>query len=164
MTYAARYRLRKGSKMIPADSSNSHPNEYAEHWQRFRLLKRFILAIWIGWVPVLIASILIARNYRFVPFKFLGAYLLLNYAASIAQSFWTCPRCGKTFSRPARFFLRGGGYKGGIAPQCVHCGLPQFAPDRNAAAAIPKCPKCGTAWADKTARFCVKCGAAAPAQ
>ena len=51
---------------------------------------------------------------------FLGLWALTAYAAD-----WPCPRCGKPFYWRAS--LLGGGYWP-FADNCLHCGLPEYAP------------------------------------
>lgn len=127
---------------------NIKPNDYRAAWQRYKWFRRLSLVLLIGWVPIILLCARFGWN-------LLGFYLLLTIAAGIVKSIWPCPRCHQSFSKPERFFFRGGGYPGGIAPECVHCGLPKFAPDDSGCA--PLCPKCGS---PAPGRFCSKCGAA----
>jgi hypothetical protein len=139
-----------GSLTAMTPGSNIRPNDYRTHWQRYKWFKRLSWIILLGWAPILVLWVHFDLGWSFP-----GVYLLLNYAFGIASAVWPCPRCRQCFSKPERFFYRGGGYPGGIAPQCVHCGLPKFAPDDSGCA--PLCPKCRTA---APGRFCTKCGAA----
>jgi hypothetical protein len=139
------------------------PNDYRDKWRRFKRLKKLGIFWWLGWVPVLLVyGILVRRFEYFTPIP-LGIYLLLGWVLGMCQAFWPCPRCGQNFSSPWQFSLRGGGYKGGIADECVHCGLPKFAADdatNDSGAVSPRfCSKCGTAVAGGAGRFCSKCGA-----
>lgn len=130
-------------------SLNVQPADYRSHWQWYKRFRKLSWVILLGWVPLIFLWDRFGFSGRWLVF-----YLLLNYAAGIAKSVWPCPRCRQSFSKPERFFFRGGGYPGGIAPECVHCGLPKFAPDDSGCA--PLCPKCGAA---APGRFCTKCGA-----
>jgi hypothetical protein len=146
------------------DQRNSPPGDYREQWQHYKSFRKLLFLIRLGWVAVIIGYILFVRAYGHFPdSEFLGFYVMLYFAACIYQSVWTCPRCGKSFSDPVRFFYRGGGYKEGIAPECVHCGLPKYAPDDTVAPPPRVCSKCRTVFADKSSRFCTKCGARAHA-
>lgn len=112
------------------DQRHSPPKDYREQWQHYKSFRKLLFLIRLGWVPIILGYILFVRAYgHFPPSEFLGFYVMLYFAACICESVWTCPRCGKSFSNPMRFFYRGGGYKGGIAPECVHCGLPRYAAD-----------------------------------
>lgn len=136
------------------------PHDYREQWERYKSFRKLLFLIQLGWVAVIIGYILFVRAYgHFPPSEFLGFYFMLYLAACLYQSLWTCPRCGQSFSNPVRFFYRGGGYAGGIAPECVHCGLPKYAPDDTAAPALRICSHCRTILVDKSPKFCTKCGA-----
>ena len=103
--------------------------DYSEKWRSYKRLRKLILFMWLGWIPLIAAYILLIKMYGSFSPAFLGSYLVLQYGVALVQAFWPCPRCGRTFSAPSRFFIRGGGYAKGLAPACVHCGLPQFAVD-----------------------------------
>jgi hypothetical protein len=113
------------------------------------------LLMWLGWIPVVAVYILLIQTFGHFTPAFLGIYLLLHYAAGIGQAFWHCPQCGKYFSNPWRFFLRGSGCDQGIARACVHCGLPRFAVDDSGLTRL--CPKWGYAM---SGRYCSQCGIA----
>jgi hypothetical protein len=146
------------------DQRNSPANDFSEQWQRYKEFRKLIFCIRLGWVPIIIGYILFVRAYgHFPPSEFLGFYVMLYFAACLYQSFWTCPRCGQSFSNPVRFFYRGDGYKGGIAPECVHCGLPKYAAEGTMAPPPRVCSKCRTTFADSSSKFCTKCGTRADA-
>jgi predicted RNA-binding Zn-ribbon protein involved in translation (DUF1610 family) len=129
-------------------------NDYREKWRSYMRLRKLILFMWIGWIPMLAAYILLIRMYGSISPAFLGSYLVLHYAVGIIEAFWPCPRCGRTFSTPSRYFWRGSGFQKGLPRVCVHCGLPRFAADDRELP--PSCPKCGF---PAIGRFCTNCGA-----
>jgi ribosomal protein S27AE len=147
---------------VMTEQRNSPPNDYREQWQHYKSFRKLLFLIRLGWVAVIIGYILFVRAYgHFPPWEFLGLYVMLYLAACLYESLWTCPRCGQSFSNPARFFYRGGGYKGGIAPECVHCRLPAYAADDSVALPPRVCSRCKTIFADRSSKFCTKCGARA---
>ncbi len=130
------------------------PNDYRKEWRRYKRFKRFGLFLLLGWIPLIAVYVMLCRKFGYCSPALLGVYLLVNYAAGIYKAIWPCPRCRLSFSDPWRFAFRGGGYPHGIAPACVHCGLPRFAADDRAG--MPLCAKCGSAASGK---FCSTCGA-----
>jgi hypothetical protein len=148
--------MRKGVIFTAMGAASRIPrNDYSEQWRRYKRFKKLCLFYLLGWIPVIGAYIMLIRTFgEFTP-RFLGIYLLLGPVAGIGQAIWPCPRCGKFFSNPSRFFVRDGVHEHGMARACVHCGLPRFAPDDSGL--MPLCPKCRCA---VPVRFCPKCGTA----
>jgi hypothetical protein len=145
------------------DQPHSHSNDYREQWQRYKSFRKLIFWIRLGWVPIIIGYILLVEAYGHFSLALAGSYMLLYFGACVYESFWACPRCGQSFSDPSRFFFRGFGYKDGIAPECIHCGLPAYAADNSVAPPPRVCSKCKAVFADRSSKFCTKCGARAAA-
>lgn len=134
--------------------SKMPPNDYTRQWRRYKTFKKLRFFALLGWIPLIAAYIVIYRTFGFFEPALLGVYLLMTYVGGILLAVWPCPRCGQSFSDPWRFALRGGGYRQGIAPACVHCGLARFAADDSG---ITRCVNCRSVVAG---RFCTTCGAA----
>jgi hypothetical protein len=106
--------------------ANRCPNDYQDHWCRYKRLRNLFFFIWIGYVPVMfVFTMLVSKALgTFIPsFVLAGSWMVMFLVMGTRLSAWRCPRCGKWFSGTWWY------NKGFLARKCVHCGLPKFAAD-----------------------------------
>ena len=93
--------------------------ELASRWQEFRQLRRWMLALWAGWVPGMagVFSLVEWRAWPAAVGMIAAAVYMIAFATVGARlTDWPCPRCHN------RFVWRPWGGK--LYPrQCEHCGL-----------------------------------------
>jgi predicted membrane channel-forming protein YqfA (hemolysin III family) len=100
------------------------PDDYQEHWRRYKKLRNVFFFLFLGYVPVVAAfTVLVSMPLRaFTPsFVFAVIWIVMLLVVGNRLSAWRCPRCGQWFA--AKWWYN----KGLFARKCVHCGLPKFA-------------------------------------
>jgi len=100
------------------------PNNYREHWRRYRKLRNLSVLLWAAYVPAVLTVTLLGSaifNSYTPGFVLGGAWLVVFLVVGIRFVHWPCPRCGQSFS--GTWWSN----KGLLAKECAHCGLPKFA-------------------------------------
>jgi hypothetical protein len=120
-------------RLTPADP-------YSPAWDDLRRRVRKERVAWVLAMPFAVLAGLWWTDWRAVPWwGWLPA--LLGWAVSQGLSWhrerWPCPRCGRPFyQRTWGFWL--------FATHCVHCGLPEYAPDADAGREEAPLPSCSS--------------------
>jgi hypothetical protein len=101
---------------------------YYAAWVKWRRRRALALQAFFIWFPaggalslLLKAAIDTLCSCNLSPFVFLLSLAGIVIGVSIYVTDWPCPRCGKPFYRE---FLRYSSF----ADNCLHCGLPEYAP------------------------------------
>jgi predicted RNA-binding Zn-ribbon protein involved in translation (DUF1610 family) len=95
-------------------------DEYAFGWNEYRRLRRNVLLVWLGYVPVVGCFAMVCQwlFHSFVPaFIGAGAYMLWFLLVTAQYGQFSCPRCGESFAVKGMLRL------GPLARKCMHCGL-----------------------------------------
>ena len=95
-------------------------SEYSKEWKTYRRLVIYWVAIFAGFIPVVLVVTLLSENIfhtdRVAPYV-AGVWACLWIAAFVRICAFDCPRCGKCFIGRwwfGNFFL---------FRKCAHCGL-----------------------------------------
>jgi hypothetical protein len=94
--------------------------KYADGWREYRRLRRNLVLVWLGYVPVVgvLAEVGFWLFGSFVPgFICAGAYCLVFIFSFVQWGQFSCPRCGESFAS------RGFVHLGPFARKCMHCDL-----------------------------------------
>ena len=101
---------------------------YYSHWVNMRRRTRKAWLAVALWPP---STFLVSAIFRLVfgsdDLSFLLAALFTGcicFAFGLNQVAWPCPRCGNPFYRTLGLYW-------GWTNHCLHCGLPEYAPDGN---------------------------------
>ncbi len=105
-------------------------SDYRASWSRYKKRRVLFVLAFLGYVPICDAFAKLTKRVfgTFDPAFILAlVWMAMFYIAGTRLLSWPCPKCGKCFS--------GTGWqnKGLLAPKCVHCGLPKYAPNDDGA-------------------------------
>lgn len=82
----------------------------------------FIAAGPINFLAMVFLDVAFGIHSSSIWFSMFGVYAVAMFAMRIWAVNWPCPRCGKPFYRSLFVTWT-------LAGNCLHCGLPEYAPD-----------------------------------
>lgn len=97
--------------------------DYQQAWQQYKQQGRLWVALFILYVPGVVAVALLSERYWHTPRPAVAlalVWMAFTFYLGARINLWRCPRCGNPFSGT---LWRS---KGIFAAQCVHCGLPKY--------------------------------------
>src|SRR6266404_4078074 len=106
------------------NNSEIQADEHREQWEKYRRLWIYWVAIFAGFVPVVMGLTIASSKilHTDAAFPYIGGFWAALWIFSgLRISAWRCPRCGKSFI---------GRWWYGNTPlfnrsRCAHCGLPK---------------------------------------
>ena len=112
---------------------------YYPRWSDLRRRVRWNWVAWAAWMPFVVVTTLLVESVfgpRWEMWPALAGAAVLA-VLHLYRANWACPRCGQPFYRTWYMYWP-------VANQCLHCGLPENAPDADAGADKVLLPSCST--------------------